>query len=50
MKKLIVDCKMALSLCKLIIFTGELENKPAPKLYESLGCKKVGYVALFFGE
>lgn len=50
MKKLIMDCKKVLSLHKLIIFTGELENKPAQRLYESLGCKKVGYMALFFGE
>jgi predicted GNAT family acetyltransferase len=50
MEKLIFDCKNILSLDKLIIFTGELENKPAQKLYESLGCEKVGYMALIFGE
>lgn len=50
MEQLIYDCKHKLSLEKLIIFTGEKENKPAQKLYESLGCLKVGYMALFFGE
>lgn len=50
MEKLIFDCKNQIGLKKLIIFTGEEENKPAQKLYESLGCDKVGYMALFFGE
>lgn len=50
MNGLIFDCKNKLSLHKLIIFTGESENKPAQKLYESLGCRKIGYMALFFGE
>ena len=50
MKQLIFDCKNTLSLHKLIIFTGEDENIAAQKLYEALGCQKVGYMALFFGE
>ncbi len=50
MKQLIFDSKNKLGLRKLIIFTGEEENKPAQKLYESLGCQKTGYMALFFGS
>lgn len=50
MEQLIYDCKHILSLHKLIIFTGEKENKPAQKLYESLGCQKVGYMGLLLGE
>lgn len=50
MEQLIYDCKNTLGLQKLIIFTGVDENKPAQALYESLGCKKVGYMALLFGE
>lgn len=50
MNRLIYDCKENLQLRKLIIFTGEKENIPAQKLYESLGCQKVGYLALCFGE
>jgi ribosomal protein S18 acetylase RimI-like enzyme len=50
MERLFFDCKNKLSLHKLIIFTGESKNLPAQKLYESLGCTKVGYMALFFGE
>ncbi len=50
MKQLVFDCKNKLSLHKLIIFTGKNENLPAQKLYVSLGCKEVGYMALFFGE
>lgn len=50
MKQLIFDCKNKLFLRKLIIFTGEDKNKPAQKLYESLGCQRTGYMALFFGE
>lgn len=50
MEQLIYDSKHKLFLQKLIIFTGEKENINAQKLYESLGCCKVGYMALFFGE
>ncbi|CDR34460.1 GNAT family N-acetyltransferase [Criblamydia sequanensis] len=50
MNRLIHDCKENLQLRKLIIFTGEKENIPAQKLYESLGCQKVGHLALCFGE
>lgn len=50
MHRLIYDCKEDLRLRKLIIFTGEKENIPAQKLYESLGSKKVGHLALCFGE
>jgi predicted GNAT family N-acyltransferase len=49
MEQVIYDCNNKLSLHKLIISTGEQENKPAQKLYESLGCRKVGYMALLFG-
>ena len=49
MNQIIHDCKNKLSLRKLIIFTGEQENLPAQKLYESLGCQKAGYMALLFG-
>ncbi len=50
MKQLIFDCKNKQDLSKLIIFIGEEENKPAQKLYESLGCQRAGHMALFFGE
>jgi ribosomal protein S18 acetylase RimI-like enzyme len=50
MKQLMFDCKHKQALSKLIIFTGEAENKPAQKLYETLGCQKIGYMALLFGE
>lgn len=50
MQKLLFDCKNKLLLTKLIIFTGETENKPAQKLYEALGCQKAGHFALLFGE
>lgn len=50
MRQLIFDCKNKHGLSKLIIFTGEDENKPAQRLYESLGCQRAGYMALFFGE
>lgn len=50
MNQLIFDCKNKHGLSKLIIFTGANENKPAQKLYESLGSQRTGYMALFFGE
>ncbi len=50
MRQLIFDCKNKHALSKLIIFTGEDENKPAQRLYESLGCQRAGFMALFFGE
>lgn len=50
MQQLVFDCKNRLLLKKLIIFTGEEENRSAQRLYESLGCQKVGYMALFFGD
>lgn len=50
MERLIFDCKNKLNLHKLIIFTGENENIPAQKLYESVGSQKIGYMALLFGE
>ncbi|MDP1836442.1 MAG: GNAT family N-acetyltransferase [Chlamydiales bacterium] len=46
MKGLIFDCQTKLCLHKLIIITGENENEPAQKLYESLGCYRAGYMAL----
>ncbi len=50
MRQLIYDCKHKLLLHKLMIFTGEESNFPAQKLYESLGCRHVGYMALLFGK
>lgn len=50
MRRLIADCKQNLNLRKLIIFTGEEENKPAQRLYEALGCRPIGHMALLFGE
>lgn len=50
MGRLISDCKNKLHISKLIIFTGEEENKPAQRLYESLGCRHIGYMGLLFGE
>jgi GNAT superfamily N-acetyltransferase len=50
MEQLIFDCKHKLALHKLIIFTGERENIPGQKLYESMECQKVGYMALLLGE
>jgi ribosomal protein S18 acetylase RimI-like enzyme len=49
MTKLIRDSRCEHRLERLFLFTGE-ENRPARRLYESLGFKTFGHFGLFFGE
>lgn len=49
MRRLFHDCKKIHAIRKLIIFTG-VDNLPARTVYESIGCTKADYFALFFGE
>ena len=48
-RRLLHDAKELHAIRKLVIFT-EIEHPAARKVYESLGCKHMGYFALFFGK